>query len=297
MNNSDRTQNEKLARTFTYLWYPRLLGLACVVLFGLGTTAQFIQIWNGQFDLASMLFFAGCTLLGLALYLWADRRWVVRGDGIVARSWYRRERVVYWEDMYSIASIGLGDGITIKHLSGKTLLTLDPWIGNYPDFVESLRLHKAELFDRDSREISGRNLQGLRRSPVLVLFGMILSIGFILPGIAGLLAGGWPMAIFILIGGYILYGLFSMPIAVHLDADSLRLDYLRGSRTIPAAQIRRVYPTTDHSYRGSASARAVIELTDGKKIELSGYRDGTPMVVNVLRNWLEKLPAPRAASK
>jgi hypothetical protein len=297
MNNPNRTQNEKPTKMFTYLWYPRVLGLACMVLFGLGTAAQFKQIWNDKFDLPSTLFWAGFTLLGLALFLWADRRWTVREDGIVARSWYRRERVIYWEDMYAIAGIGLGDGIKIKHRSGKTLLTLDPWIGNYPDFVETLRLQKAELFDRDSRELSGRNLAGLRRSPLLVTFGLILSIGFILPGIVLMLTGGWPMAIFILIGGYTLYGLFSIPTAVHLDADSLRLEYLRGSRIIPAAQIRRAYPTTNHSLRGNASARAVIELTNGKKLELSGYQDGTPMVVNVLRNWLDKLPATRAAPK
>jgi hypothetical protein len=140
-------------------------------------------------------------------------------------------------------------------------------------------------------------LEGLKRSPVLVPFGMILSFGLILFGIAGMLTGGWPMAIFIMAGGYVLYGLFSMPTAVHLSGDSLRLEYLRGSRMVTAAEIRKVYSTTDHNYRGSASARAVIELVSGKKIELSGYRDGTPMVVNVLRNWLEKYPASRAPSE
>ena len=205
--------------------------------------------------------------------------------------------MLYWEEMDCIEGAGLGGGIKIKNRSGKTLLALDPWIGKYGDFVETLRLHKADLFDRDSREISGRNLEGLRRSRVLVPFGMILSFGFILPGIAGLLTGAWSMAVLILIGGYILYGLFTMPTAVHLSGDSLRLEYLRGSRTISAALIRRVYPSTNHSYRGSADARAVIELVNGKKIELSGYRDGTPMVVNVLRNWLEKYPVSRVPSE
>jgi|WetSurMetagenome_2_1015567.scaffolds.fasta_scaffold109649_2 hypothetical protein len=297
MNNPGRTRNEQLPITFTYHWYPRLLALACTALFGICGTFSFAQMLSEEDAWPSVLVFPGLALFGFGLFLWTNRRWTVREEGIVARSWYGRERILYWEDMDAITGVGLGDGIRIKNRSGKTLLALDPWIGKYDEFVETLRLHKADLFDRDSREISGRNLAGLRRSPVLVPFGMILSVGFILPGIAGLLTGGWPMAIFILIGGYILYGLFRMPTAVHLDSDSLRLDYLRGSRTIPAARIRRVYPTTDHSWRGSASARAVIELTDGKKIELSGYRDGTPMVVNVLRNWLEKLPAPRAASK
>ena len=130
---------------------------------------------------------------------------------------------------------------------------------------------------------------------MLVPLGMILSFGFTVLGITGLLTGAWSMAVFILIGGYILYGLFTMPTAVHLSGDSLRLEYLRGSRTVTAAEIRKVYPTTDSSYRGSAGARAVIELANGKKIELSGYRDGTPMVVNVLRNWLEKYPPSRAS--
>jgi hypothetical protein len=297
MTNPGRAQNQLPPKTFTYHWYIRLIGLACMLLFGVCGTFSFMQMIPEKDAWPVLLIFPGAALSGLALSLWTNRRWTVREDGIVARSWYGRERMLYWDDMDHIVGTGLGDGIRIKHHSGKTLLALDPWIGRYDDFVETLRLHKSELFDRDSRELSGRNLEGLKRSPVLVPLGLILAFGFILPGIVMLLAGGWPMAIFILIGGYILYGLFSMPTAVHLDPDSLRLEYLRGSRIVPAAQIRRVYPSIDHNWRGSANARAVIELTNGKKIELSGYKDGTPMVVNVLRNWLEKIPPPRAGSK
>jgi hypothetical protein len=297
MNNPDRKKDGDAPPTFTYHWYARLAGLACMLLFGVCGSISFVQMVSEEDAWPAVLIFPGSALCGLALFLWTNRRWTVRDDGITARSWYGRERMLYWEEMDSIQGTGLGDGIRIKNRSGKTLLALDPWIGKYDEFVEALRLHKSELFDRDSLEISGRNLEGLKRSPALVPFGMILSFGLILFGIAGVLAGGWPMAIFILAGGYVLYGLFRMPTAVHISGDSLRLEYLRGSRTVKAAEIRKIYPTTDHSYHGSASARAVIELANGKKIELSGYRDGTPMVVNVLRNWLEKYPAPRGPSE
>ena len=297
MTNPGRAQNQHPPKTFTYHWYIRLIGLACMLLFGVCGTFSFMQMISEKDAWPAILIFPGAALSGLALSLWMNRRWTVREDGIVARSWYGRERLLNWDDMDHIVGTGLGDGIRIKHHSGKTLLALDPWIWRYDDFIETLRLHKSELFDRDSLEISGRNLEGLKRSPVLVPFGMILSSGLILFGVAGVLTGGWPMAIFILAGGYVLYGLFRMPTAVHISGDSLRLEYLRGSQTVTAAEIRRVYPTTNYSYRGSASARAVIELANGKKIELSGYRDGTPMVVNVLRNWLEKYPAPRAPAE
>jgi hypothetical protein len=297
MINPGRTKNRNAPVTFTYHWYPRLVGLVCIVVFGLIGAVSLVQMLMEKTDGVSALIFSGLAVPGLVLFLWMNRRWTVTEDGIVARSWCGRERMLYWEEMEYTEGTGLGGGIKIKHRSGRTLLTLDPWIWKYGDFVETLRLHKADLFDRDSREISGRNLRGLRRSPVLVPFGMILSFGFILAGIAWLLTGMWSMAVFIPIGGYILYGLFSMPTAVHLTGDSLRLEYLRGSRTVTAAEIRKIYSTTDRGYRGSADARAVIELVNGKKIELSGYRDGTPMVVNVLRNWWEKYPASRAPSE
>ena len=287
MNNPSQAGNGNTPATFTYHWYPRLIGLACILVFGVCGSVSFVQMLNEKDGWPAILLFPGSAFLGLSLFLWTNRRWTVREDGIVARSWYGRERIHYWDEMDSITGTGLGDGIKIKNRSGKTLLALDPWIWKYGDFIESLRLHKADLFGHDSREISGRNQQGLRRNPVLAPFGMILSFGFILPGLAGLAIGDWSMAALTLIGGYILYGLFTVPTAVHLSADSLRLEYLRGSRTVSAAEIRRIYPTTDHSYRGSARASAIIELVGGKKIELSGYQGGTPMLVNVLRNWLE----------
>ena len=79
-----------------------------------------------------------------------------------------------------------------------------------------------------------------------------------------------------------------MPLAVHLEEDGLRLQYLRGERTIPAGDIRNVYPRSTRTYRGGSAASAIIELVGGGKIELAGYKDGTPMVVNVLRNWWEE---------
>ena len=294
MNNPGRTKNGK---TFTYHWYPRLLGLACMLLLGICGTVSFAETLNEKDAWPGALVFPGMAFLGLALFLWTNRRWTVREDGILARSWYGRERIHYWEEMDSMEGIGLGDGIRIKNRSGKTLISLDPWIGKYGEFVECLRLRKPELFGYDSREISGRNLQGLRRNPVLVPFGMVLSFGFIVPGLAGLATGDWSMAALTLIGGYILYGLFTVPTAVHLSEDSLRLEYLRGSRRISAAQIRRIYPAVGHSYRGNARASVIIELANGKKIELSGYKDGTPTVVNVLRGWLEKYPASRTPSE
>ena len=159
MNNPPQAGNGNAPATFTYHWYPRLISLACMLLFGVCGTYSFALMMFEEESWPGALVFPGMAFLGIALFLWMNRRWTVREDGVVARSWYGRERMHYWEDMDSIEGTGLGDGIKIKNRSGKTLLALDPWIGKYGDFVETLRLHKADLFDRDSREISGRNLK------------------------------------------------------------------------------------------------------------------------------------------
>jgi hypothetical protein len=277
----------KRPQTFTYHWYPKAIAAGAAVLFGIGLAASLYSwAFHGD-DPVTAAFFFLLLIPSLAFFFWLDRRWTVGEAGISFRSWNRRERLLEWEDMDSVSGTGLGDGIRIRHRSGKTLLTLNPWIGRYGDFVELLRIHKGELFRRDTRDLSGSSLEGLRRNPVLLPFGLFLSLGFILVGVAILITGEWPAAIFILIGGYILYGLFIVPTAVHLRDDSLELDYLRGKKIIPASGIRKVYASAYHSYRGNAQASAIIELTNGKRIELSGYRDGTPVVVNALQYWLE----------
>jgi hypothetical protein len=285
----DPTQNEKEYRpaTYTHNIFVKLVGLGCMLLFGLCSAVSFLQMWEDKVDVFTAVAFPAFAILGLVLFLWMSTWWTVREDGIAVRSWYGREEIHYWIDLDSVESTGLGSGIRIKDKFGKTVLSLDPWIWKYDEFVELLRLHKPELFEQKSDAPAEQNVRVLKRNPIIYPLGLLFSLVLIGPGIRGLLEGdlfGLPLA---LLGGLIVYLMLRIPSAVHLLEDRLRFTYLIGERTVHVEEIYNIYPKTALDVQGGAGASAIVELAGGRKIELSGFREGTPAVVNVLRNWWE----------
>ncbi len=286
----DPTQNETEFRpvTFTHNIFIKLVGLACMLLFGLLSAVSFLQMWETDVDLFTAVVFPAFAVLGLVLFLWMSKWWTVREDGIAVRSWSGREEIHYWIDLDSVESTGLGSGIRIKDKFGKTILSLDPWIWKYDDFVELLRLHKRELFEQKPDALSDRNIRVLKRNPIIYPLGLLFSVVLIAPGIRALVDGdllGAPLA---LLGVFIVYLMLRIPSAVHLLEDRLRFVYLLGERTVSVNEIHNIYPRTSLDVQGGAGASAIVELTGGRKIELAGFREGTPAVVNALRNWWEE---------
>ena len=169
----DPTQNESRHApvTFTYHGYPKLVGAAGMLFFGLCGIVTLLAMWDTGVDLFTVMVFPSFAFLSLVLPLWTNRRWTVQDGGIVTRSWNGHEELHYWFDMYTVEGADLGSGIRIKDYSGKTVLSLDPWIKDYDVFVETLRRRRKELFDHSART--------LKRNPVLVVLGILFSLGIL----------------------------------------------------------------------------------------------------------------------
>jgi|GEM_PF-4035735 len=287
MEKPNQEQPEIHPVTFTHNFYVKLVGLADMLLFGMFSAASFFQMWENGIDLFTAFVFPAFAFLGLLLFLWAGKRWTVSGDGIAVRSWYGREEIHYWIDLDSIEPAGLGSGIRIKDKFGKTVLSLDPWISRYGEFVEALRVHKPELFEQKTGGLTVPAPRILKRNPIVYPIGILFSLLLILPGIRGLLEGDWlglPLALF---GAVILFFLLRIPHSVHLLEDRLQFRYPLGERTILVGGIYNIYARAAQDVQGGAGASVIVELMGGGKIELAGFREGAPTVANALRNWWE----------
>jgi hypothetical protein len=69
--------------------------------------------------------------------------------------------------------------------------------------------------------------------------------------------------------------------------DRLLFRYLLGERTVPVGEIYNIYARTQQDVQGGAGASTIVQLMNGSKIELAGFRGGAPTVANALRNWWE----------
>jgi hypothetical protein len=283
----EQNAEENRPVTFTHNIFVKLVGLGCVLLFGFFSAVSFFNLWEKEIDGVTAIVFPAFAILGLVLFLWMNQWWTVRADGIAVRSWYGREETHSWTDLDSAVSTGLGSGLRIKDTFGKTVLSLDPWIWRYGEFVELLRLHKPELFEQKIEELPARDIRVLKRNPAVYFIGLLFSALFAAPGILSLLQGDWLGVALLVIGGAVVYFMLRIPYAVQILEDRLRFRYLLTERTVPITDIYNVYARTTQDLQGGAGASAVVELTGGRKIELAGFRDGTPTVVNALRNWCE----------
>ncbi len=272
---------------YTYSLYAKLVGLACMLLFGVFSAASFFQMWENGIDLFTAVVFPAFAFLGLLLFLWASKRWTVSDEGIAVRSWYGREEIHYWIDLDSVEPAGLGSGIRIKDKFGKTVLSLDPWIARYGEFVEALQVNKPELFEQKTEALTVPAPRILKRNPIVYPIGILFSLLLIVPGIRGLLEGDWLGLLLALFGAVILYFMLRIPHSVHLLEDRLQFRYLLGERTVRVGDIYNIYARAVQDVQGGAGASVIVELMKGGKIELAGFREGAPSVANALRNWWE----------
>ena len=280
-------QQKNPPEKFTYSLYAKLVGVACMLLFGVCSLVSFLQMWGTGVDLFTAVVFPAFAFLGLLLFLWAGKRWTVSGDGIAVRSWYGREDTHYWIDLESVESTGLGSGIRIKDTFGKTVLSLDPWIARYGEFVEALRVRKPELFEQKTGALTAPTPRILKRNPIVYPIGILFSLLLIVPGIRGLLEGDWLGLLLALFGAVILYFMLRIPHSVHLLEDRLQFRYLLGERTVGVGDIYNIYARAAQDVQGGAGASVIVELMKGGKIELAGFREGAPLAANALRNWWE----------
>jgi hypothetical protein len=283
MNNS-----EEAPLTFGYHWYVRLVAVIDILLFAGCSLLSIFKIW-GKTDGVILLAFPALTLLGIVLLLWTSKRYTVRQDGILARTWYGQEDLHFWAEMDTVESTGLGSGIRIKNQFGKTVLEIDPWIARYGFFVEVLRQYQPGLFVRQNKTgLLDRKVDRVERNPILPIAGILSSLIFIVPSIKAFWDGDPLVGTGLLLFGILIPILvLRIPMAVYLQGDALRIQYLLGQRMIPAETIRNIYARVVRDVHGGGGATGIIELIDGRKIELAGFKEGTPVVVNVLRNWRE----------
>jgi hypothetical protein len=274
MNNPD---NAPL--TFTYHWYVKLVAVIGMLVFGSCSVLSIFEIW-GKADWLASITFPSLTLLSIVFLLWTGKRYTVREDGVLTRSWYGQEDLQYWADMEGIETTGLGNGIRIKNQFGKSVLAIDPWIARYELFAEALRQYKPELFDR--------RVNTLRRNPIIYIIGIFFSLIFIASSINAFLDEQILAGIGLLLFGIlILILVLRIPLAVHLLESRLKIEYLRGERIISAGEIRNIYPKVVRDLQGGGGATAIIELCNGHTVELAGYKEGVPVAINTLRNWLD----------
>ncbi len=280
-------QQKNPPEKYTYSLYVKLVGLACMLLFGACSAVSFLQMWETEVDLFTAVVFPAFAFLGLLLFLWASKRWTVSDDGIAVRSWYGREEIHYWIDLDTVVGTGLGSGIRIKDKFGKTVLSLDPWIWRYGEFVEALRVHKPELFEQKTDGLTAPTPRILKRNPIVYPIGILFSLLLIVPGIRGLLEGDWLGLLLALFGAVILFFMLRIPHSVRLLEDRLQFRYLLGERTVEVGDIYNIYARAAQDVQGGAGASVIVELMKGGKIELAGFREGAPTVANALRNWWE----------
>jgi hypothetical protein len=177
--------------------------------------------------------------------------------------------------------------LRLHNYDGDMTLSLDSQLPGYPEIVDTIFKRCPGLLDlENNKSISG----GILQTIPMVISGLVflgLAISVLLSSKDLLLPGLFLMAL-----GLIMATSFLLrPRGIEMNGDNLTIRYLFRETTLPSSEIRGISLEAQRSKSGMHFF-PLVNLANGKRIRLPGFKPGGIITYQLLKRWHEKATAP-----
>lgn len=277
MDRQDDLTPDRLSVTLKVPWLYTAVGVVSLLIGGL---LLFVEVTSGDIRLPPLI---GGTLFVLAgLYLVCAGSTTVRVEGqtIITKGLCRKPRQIEVGRISRIEHSGPFARLTLFGSPTARPVHLDYQLNGFGALVAWIMAQRPDLWTEARHQRVFRTGVG----PLLLLPG---GIGVALIGAGLFLPGAWLWFRLLLIGMGALIGLFilSVPRALILESDGFTLKYPLHKKHVPYRDITGLGLVEQDAMFPAIQ----LELTNGKKMRLSGYGDNISLYL-ALR---ERLPAER----
>lgn len=220
------------------------------------------------------------AVAGIIFSIWRAGRLktVITEDGISTRGVFG-EKSLRWNEISRVS--GKGNEIKLHNFDGDMTLFPSTELPGYEEVIETIGEKRPDLFTLTQHPVIKKSMEYGIGLPLIAL--LTIALGIYIWSQAGEI-GVIPFIVFLAVGMIVLGISAAAPQSVHVEKDSLRVEYLAREKTIPAAGIRAI----ELAYRQSKSSRMYfvrLQLASGESVRLSGLSPSLPIVYLVFKNW------------
>ena len=239
-------------------------------------TASFLE--TKKISLGWLVFL---VLLVIYLFIPFLYRLIVSNEAISSINYFRAQ-TLEWSEINEIRL--KRNGIMLFNADDSIKVFIDSQIDGYPGIVKLLQQKRPELWKlQETTEFH----QSIFESTLLLVIG----IGIFLFAIYSIVKNKLSNDVIVLIllaavSAYLVWGGLSRIRKVSIDNDSLLVKYLLWERIIHAGDIQSI-ALEQQMNKNKINYFAHVRLKNGKEIVLENIKEGNPIFVSTIEQWLE----------
>ena len=265
------------------------------ILLGFGTVMFALLAyvaWANQFGyknrmVIALLVFAVLCLIG---FLGSFYSVTLTDKEIVVWDLFRIRRLT-WNDIYEIIPGSYPDSFSLSDRNQDAKVYISSQVKGYLELVWLIKQRRPDIWKvRDPQTF--QEIETFHQRPLGAIYyglgsiGMIVAI-FVIPSSGNLVIDNLGRLLFCIVGIYVFASVARTPRKLEFQGPSLVLSYYGGwKKNIHANEVKTFYVKQENTRGGTANI-IHLSLENGKKIILSDYKEGMPMLASAFEKWMK----------
>lgn len=276
------------SRTYRYSVTDKMLSIIGVIFFGSLAYISWINHYGyGNRMVIACLVLSAICLLGFFSLFYSV---TLTENEIIVWDMFRMRRLA-WNDIYEVVPSSYPDSFSLSDRNGDVKVYISSQVKGYLELVWLIKQRRPDIWKvRDTQTF--QEIEIFHQRPWGTIYYGLGSIGmivasFVIPSSGDVVIDLLGKLLAWIIGLYVVSLVARTPRKLEFQGPSLILSFYGGwKKSIHPDEVKVFYVKQENT-RGGVVNIMYLELDNGKRLTLNGYKEGMPILASAFEKWMK----------